>query len=94
MLQTSISKMIFATAESPIAQKSIATVTVEAKLAVANAIAQTAIIAQVSQILRKTQIHNPKRRLRWNDLFYIFDLNLSKGGKLSIIKEVRQKMEN
>lgn len=72
MLQTSISRTIFATAESRIARKSIVTVTEEAKLAVANAIVQPATIAPASPIFRKTRIQNLKRRLNWNDLFIFF----------------------
>ena len=63
---------IFATVESPIVPRSIVTVTAEERYAVANATAQIATIAQVSQICRKTQIQNPKKRPSWNDLFIFF----------------------
>ncbi len=72
MLQTSISRMIFVIVESPTARRSIATATVEEKYAVANAIVQIATTARASQIWRKTQIQNPKRRRSSNDLFIFF----------------------
>jgi hypothetical protein len=72
MPQTSISKKIFATAESQTVPRSTVTVTVEEKSVVANATVRIVTIAQASQISRKTLIHNQKRRPRWNDLFIFF----------------------
>lgn len=69
---TSISRMIFAIAESLTVPKSIATVIAEERLVVANATVRIATTALVSQILTKTQIPNLKRRQRWNDLFIFF----------------------
>ncbi len=54
--------MISATAESPTVLKSIAIATEEVKFVEANAIAQTATIAQASQICKKIRTPNQKRR--------------------------------
>ena len=72
MYPTSILRTIFVTAESPTVPKNIAIVIAGVRLVVANATALIATTARVSQIWRKTQIQNPKRSQRWNDLFIFF----------------------
>lgn len=83
---TSILRMIFATAESLTVPRSIVIATAGERLVVPNVTVQIAITVQANQIWRKTLIHNPKRKQRWNDFIYIFHLNLTKGAKLGVLR--------